>query len=495
MRAVHQVRHPMPLHPYLGHAQSHKASRVSSGLICRTLVVRWLLIPNSNHRNQYIKELEERLEEMEQELQRARNLNAKTQAQANETSFEPLSPPGGSSQVLPPGDEQLPGLEDSLLEPYLDPSDPALAQLLVAPAHPTWLDLPPKPDARALVEEAFKSFIHYFPIFDEIKFMKCFEYGYESAGFIDLAWWASVNVALSLGHVFRHIRSGPQSRDDDMALSYGYVQNAMGVVPELMGRQDSLAAVQVLLGIILILEGTPNSQMCSVLITTAMGLAHSMGLHRKDRDPPGLSPTGLEERRNAFWIAYWIEKNISFLQRKASMQDDDDIDVELPMGTVSAPHQLTPLGHEAASAPASINIFNSRIGLAIIQGQIYKRLFSVAATTRQTEDLRAASAAELNELLATWRSSVPFAFEEASLTQLRLPLPEDVLQIIILHTVYVNCVITVGRYLPLPPQSDPDTGDFCCYALPTDESIALVESRKVVQLLHKIPRGRHAFIW
>ncbi|KAK9772816.1 putative Fungal-specific transcription factor domain-containing protein [Seiridium cardinale] len=430
--------------------------------------------------NEYIIELEERVKEMEGQLQIAYELNF----QAGRPPHQPTNP-GNILHDLLSGNHQI---QDPNLAFWNEPSpnlmDLVVPQRNIVSSFPRYLDLPSKSSALILIEEGFRSFNRYFPIFDEQKFIKSFDARYSAAGFQDLAWWASVNVALSMGHTFRAIRTS-QSKHD-MALSYGYIQNVLGVVSQLIALPDSLAAIQSLLGTILILEGTPKSQMCPVLMATAMGMAQALGLHRRDRDPPGLSLLEIEERRNVFWIAYWMEKNISCLRRQASVQDDDDIDVELPTGTVSEPHLLS-------HGPATINILNSRIGLAIIQGQIYKRLFSVQAE-RQCEAQRAAAALELSGLLACWRASVPFDFEESSMTSLCLPLPEDVLQIIILHTVYANSVITVDRHIPQRGNPSAGPADIYTYTLPS-ESVCLIDSRKAIQLLQKIPRGKYAFIW
>ncbi|KAK6067514.1 fungal specific transcription factor domain-containing protein [Seiridium cupressi] len=431
-------------------------------------------------RNEYIIELEERVKEMEGQLQIAYKLNV----QAGRPPLQPTSPRNILPDLLS-GHHQIqhPNMS-SWNEPSLNLMDLVVPKRNIAPYFPRYLDLPSKSSALILIEEGFRSFNRYFPIFDEQKFMTSFDARYSAAGLQDLAWWACVNVALSMGHAFRAIRTSRSKHD--MALSYGYIQNVLGVVSQLIALPGSLAVIQALLGTILILEGTPNSQMCPVLMATAMGMTQAMGLHRRDRDPPGLSLSEIEERRNVFWIAYWIEKNISCLRRQASVQDDDDIDVELPTGIVSEPHLLS-------HGPATINILNSRIGLAIIQGQIYKRLFSVQAQ-RQSKAQRAAAALDLSGLLACWRASVPFDFEESSMTSLRLPLPEDVLQIIILHTVYANSVITVDRHLPQRGNPAAGPADIYTYTLPS-ESVCLIDSRKAIQLLQKIPRGKYAFVW
>lgn len=62
--------------------------------------------------------------------------------------------------------------------------------------------------------------------------------------------------------------------------SWVYFQTAFAVVGQLMTMHVTLWSVQALLGMALVLQGTPNQGPVSLLVSAAMKLAHRMGLHK-----------------------------------------------------------------------------------------------------------------------------------------------------------------------------------------------------------------------
>ncbi|KAK6336408.1 hypothetical protein TWF696_001966 [Orbilia brochopaga] len=401
--------------------------------------------------------------------------------------------------------------------------------LTLLPHRPTIVHLPSKSCALILINQTFESFNRYFPLFDQTSFLRSFhaKYSPDASFDDDPTWWASINVVFALGYLFRAMRTLDRHEND---LACSYTQNALWVVAELIALPRSLPAIQSLLGIAIALEGTPHSQLCSVVIATAMRLAHAMQLHRRTEDQT-LTAAEIEERRNVFWIAYCMDRNIAYLNRQPSLQDDDDIDVELPAGIISQPLLFD--DDHRPGARTSINLFNSRIALAIIQGQIYKRLYSVRAA-RETPAQRAVAAAHLDAILACWRTSVPFEFGRNTVTALEIPIDECILHTIILRLVYVECLITVRRHMQ--PETDSATAASGAYVLPQTppaqatlenvcatihrhlpgepddlprcplsgsqrstlveaENLCLSESREAVKLIQKLPKGDYACVW
>lgn len=340
-------------------------------------------------------------------------------------------------------------------------------------AHREFRELPSKSIALALIEEAFRSFNSSFPIFDQTSFIGFVHERYSSSGPDDPGWWACINVVFALAHRFRAMRTLDTPKENGEAC--GYMQNALAVVSELTMLHNSLPAVQALLGMTIVLQGTPNPRLCSVLIAAAMRLAQTMGLHRKNLNP-SLTETEIEQRKRVFWIAYFLDKDMSLRTRQPPAQDDDDMDIELPSHTISD----MPLNGNGTS---TVNFFNCRIGLAIIQGQVYKRLYSAKAL-RQPEGEQLLAAQELNSCLAAWRNSVPIDFEEDRLTTLQAPIAPDLLHKIILRFTYVNCLITIHRPFH---NTDRATAAF--------DNHCVNEARKAVNLIYITPQGDYACAW
>lgn len=349
---------------------------------------------------------------------------------------------------------------------------------------PLFHELPTKPAALELVKDSFRSFYRFFPLFDEQEFLQQFRNHYTGACPSDPSWWACINVVLSLAHRFRAMRTGDPTYEN--AQSSGYIHNALAVVSELNMLHQSLPAVQALVGIAIALQASPNPHAASVLIAAAMRLAQAMGLHRKT-EKPGLTEAQIEQRRRVFWIAYFLDKDISLRMGQPFAQDDEDMDTELPTGTR---FELS----LCSDGPRTINFFNSRIGLAVIQGQIYKRLYSVQAT-RQSAAQKAAVAQELMRILSYWKSGVPVDFEYDLVGPKQTPLTAEFLHMLILRFTYVQCLVMIDRHLPPMEQLPVDAALETQSAYTFSESLCIVESRKAIRLIQMTPHGDYACVW
>ncbi|KAG8166107.1 hypothetical protein KVR01_004659 [Diaporthe batatas] len=267
--------------------------------------------------------------------------------------------------------------------------------------------------------------------------------------------------------------------------SCGYIHNALAVVSELSVLPQSLPAIQALLGMAIILQGSPNPQASSVLTAAAVRLAQAMGLHRRAQGKD-LSVRQVEQRKRVFWAAYLLDKDISLRMGQPFAQDDDDMDAELPS---EDPTELPfiNLGNNLRR----ISFFNSRIGLAVIQGQVYKRLYSVQAT-RQSEAQKNIVANELSSVLSFWRSSVPIDFEDGFATAFQAPLPVIFVHMLILRFTYVNCLVMIDQHRP-PQAPGPDLALYGTF-MPA-ESPCVLESRKAIRLIKLTPPGDYACVW
>jgi hypothetical protein len=251
--------------------------------------------------------------------------------------------------------------------------------------------LPPKDRVLNLVEKSLQGFHPAYPLFDKARFMSVFDSLDTSVN--DPGRWACLNVVLALTSQFQH--GTAQDMEEDCE-TWGYFQTAFAVVGQLMTMHVTLWSVQALLGMALVIQGTPNQGPVSLLISAAMKLAHRMGLHKRCQNP-NISAAEIEERKRVFWIAYSLDKDLSLQMGQPLAQDDDDMDVELPSEIDSS------LIYPGEST--RMNFFNFRARLAMIQGQIYKRLYSVKATKQAVAE-RVVAATELEAMLQSWRASV-----------------------------------------------------------------------------------------
>jgi len=343
--------------------------------------------------------------------------------------------------------------------------------------------LPPKDRVLSLVEKSFQGFHPAYPLFDKARFMSVFDSLDTSVN--DPGRWACLNVVLALTPQFQH--GTAQDMEEDCE-AWGYFQTAFEVVGQLMTMHVTLWSVQALLGMALVIQGTPNQGPVSFLVSAAMKLAHRMGLHKRCQNP-NISAAEIEERKRVFWIAYSLDKDLSVRMGQPSAQDDDDMDVELPSEVDSS------LIYPGEST--GMNFFNFRVRLATIQGQIYKRLYSVKATKQAVAE-RVVAATELEAMLQSWRASVPIEFMQDDYGPfLQMPASGTIRQPIILQLLYFNSLAIVYNSLPAQPRYRElgGTGDPMEFQLLSAPLTYATEARKAIKLLQITPRRRYACIW
>ena len=335
----------------------------------------------------------------------------------------------------------------------------------------------------SLVEKSFQGFHLAYPLFDKARFMSVFDSLDTSVN--DPGRWACLNVVLALTPQFQH---GPAQDMKEDGETRGYFQTAFALVGQLMTMHVTLWSVQALLGIALVIQGTPSQGPVSLLISAAMKLAHRMGLHKRCQNP-NVSAAEIEERKRVFWIAYSLDKDLSLQMGQPSAQDDDDMDVELPSEIDSS------LIYPGESP--RMDFFYFRVRLAMIQGQIYKRLYSVKATKQAVAE-RVVAARELEAMLQSWRASVPIEFMQDDYGQLlQMPTLGTVRHPIILQLFYFNSLAIVYKSLPALPRYRElrGTGDPMEFQLLSASLIFATEARKAIKLLQVTPRRRYACIW
>ncbi|KAH7351362.1 fungal-specific transcription factor domain-containing protein [Rhexocercosporidium sp. MPI-PUGE-AT-0058] len=327
--------------------------------------------------------------------------------------------------------------------------------------------LPGRDEAQLLIQETFSSFNSAFPIFDATNFQKSFESSYEDKDPDNPAWRACLNVVFAFAHRFRAMKTGNIIEEDVHAC--GYLQNALVLVGELSMLTNELMAVQALLGMAILLQGTPNPEPGPILISMAVRIAQGMKLHRRGQQHGIAAAAEMEQRKCVFWLLYIYDKDISIRTHNPPAQDDDDIDIDLPIETID-------LHNDRLN---EVNFYNNHIGLSIIQGQIYKQLLSTRAQ-KSSEIDRLRNAKQLVTVLEAWKQSIPcILLVENFNTTHEAPSFFILLHSIILKFTYFHTLETVRSQAHI---ANLDT-------------LCLVEARESMQLLQLLPQGDFAYVW
>jgi len=359
---------------------------------------------------------------------------------------------------------------------------------------PIFRPLPPKPEALSLLQDYFDNFNCIFPLFHQPTFMHLVQMQYSAEPYQGSGWWASLNCALAIAHRLRVMSNLVPQDEDEKA--WGYLKNAIGVFPELTMRNTDLLSVQALLGMALFLQGTPNPQPTFLLVSAAMRLAQSIGLHKRGTGF-NLNPIEIEQRKRVFWIAYMLDKDLCLRAGRPPAQDDDDMNVELPDADPADNIGNIPL----ADGKGKMNLFRVMCEFATIESEVYKRLYSVQAT-KQSDGELLNTIGELDQKLEEWKDSIPIDYRpEHDINASHTPL---ILHVVMLHLTYYNCLTTIHR---MSVHHGYWTSRLANYAIQglnarplnprvfSSAALCTAAARASVSLLKYVPQGDFACVW
>ncbi|OJD19708.1 hypothetical protein AJ78_00331 [Emergomyces pasteurianus Ep9510] len=354
--------------------------------------------------------------------------------------------------------------------------------------------LPPREEALSLFKDYFENFNCVFPLFHEPTFMHLVERQYSRDPYEGSGWWASMNVVLAIAHRLRVMSNLVPQEEDKKA--WLYLKNAMGVLTELTMRNTDLLSVQALIGMSLFLQGTPNPQPTFFLVAAAIRLSHSIGLHKRGSGF-GLNSIELEQRKRVFWIAYILDKDICLRSGRPPVQDDDDMNVELPSEDPPDNIGNVPL----SDGKGKLNLFRLMCIFATIESKVYKQLYSTKAS-RQSDGELLNTIGELDRELEEWKDSIPIDFRpEHEIKATHRPL---ILHIVVLHFAYYNCLTTIHR---MSVHHGYWTSRLSNYAIQglnarplnprvfSSAVLCVSAARASIHLIKYIPQGDFACVW
>ena len=404
--------------------------------------------------------------------------NTSGQASHVHSSAESLASAGAS---FSPNPSNLGVSIDSSTESVADSSIPAHTGGTVR-------DLPPMHVVFPLIQDFFDYFNSILPLFDQPSFVQCTKNLYSPTAPDDVGPWAALNVALALSHRLR-ATSIQRRRQEDQQASH-YLRNAQSVIDQLSVRDTDLLGIQSLIGMTIFFQGTADLAPASILIATAVRLAHRLGIHR-EQNYEGLDPREALQRRRVFWLVYFLDKDISFAILQPPILHDDDFDTELPS---SEPDLMT------FDGTSGINFLRLRVEMALIQQKVYRNLYSLQSS-KQTGDERLLHMWEMDGLLRDWKRKIPAAFQpEALVTSLDRP---AIVHLVILHMTYFNCIVHVHRLLSMDESwtgsimeaADTEASSLAEQTRSPTWSFVVSEARTALKLLPLMPQGDYICIW
>ncbi|KAJ0420293.1 hypothetical protein BJY00DRAFT_313232 [Aspergillus carlsbadensis] len=151
------------------------------------------------------------------------------------------------------------------------------------------------------------------------------------------AWYALRNTVYAGGcSVVLSRESGPEAFARAQAQSWAYFENALSVHTDLVYVRSDLLAIQALMAMAFYAEGFGNPALEYMLVSNAVRLAQSKGLHRQQ--PPhslAISEDDRLERAWLFWVMYAYDKHVAFRSGRPSAISDEDVSCEIPNKAVA----------------------------------------------------------------------------------------------------------------------------------------------------------------
>ncbi|KAK2029631.1 fungal-specific transcription factor domain-containing protein [Colletotrichum zoysiae] len=298
--------------------------------------------------------------------------------------------------------------------------------------------LPPLEDMMPIIEEYFSRYNAIMPLFDQKTFMRMLSEWYSPSSQHSAAVWAAINIVMALGYRCSLKEPGNvETLRDDQKVLY-HMRNAQSAVSDLVTREEDLLGVQVLVGMVILFQGTKDPKPASVVIGTAIRLAHRMQLH--DKESMSFFPAEVaRQRARVFWMAYIMDKDISLRSKTPSFQLDADIDLALP-----EPYPEDGAGILAAKNGSKFNVFRARVELSHMAGKVYDLLYSTRARKASKQELQSRRA-KLESMLETWHGNIPPEFRMESMLDNVEALPA-VHMTLLYHNYFVVTVTTHGIY-------------------------------------------------
>ena len=166
--------------------------------------------------------------------------------------------------------------------------------------------LPDRKDILPIIEHYFQKANCIIPLFDQFSFMQLFNDWYTIPASRTRVNWAAIQVVLALGLRTAGSKAG-ELCPNSVKMADAYLNEAQSALPELVTRDGDILGLQVLLGIVFLLQYSSDQKPASVVIVSAMRLVHRLELHSTLSAQHRTSEEATQRSR-VFWIAYALDK-------------------------------------------------------------------------------------------------------------------------------------------------------------------------------------------
>ena len=310
---------------------------------------------------------------------------------------------------------------------------------------PKAMILPPLEQVLPIIQIYFQNFNSVLPLFHTDTLLRLVNDCYSVEPLQrDPVIWAAINVVLALARRYNFAAT------HDVPSSAACLSRAESVLSRVVLGDIKLLNIQVLVGMVMLLQASQELKPALVLIATTIRLAHAIGLHDRVYSEH-LSSLHARQRAYVFWLAYILDKDLSMRSKQPSIQIDDDINLDLPSPTILQ-HNLEQgeinnnddaIGViTAVDGTLKMNYFTARIQLATVEGGVYDYIYSTRSRKRSPEE-RSRALQSVACALEQWKSSIPPEFN--ALAGSRRVAPSMLRFLGVLHSTSLACTTLTNQ--------------------------------------------------
>ncbi|OQU99364.1 Fungal specific transcription factor domain-containing protein [Cladophialophora immunda] len=268
------------------------------------------------------------------------------------------------------------------------------------------------------------------PAFEQ-KLRAQFESKQPSGSGQDAAWYALRNTIYAAGcRITLSEGAYPSAFLEARTQAWRYFENALSVHTDLIYGRSGITAIQALLVMAFFAEALGSPALEYMLLSNAVRLAQSKGLHLQANKALQLRDEDAALRNVIWWNLYMYDKHLAYRSGRPSAIDDDDISCPIP--TVVIPgHQL------------NLEFFRNTVNHAKISSLVLKRLSTVKAMQQSPEDTLTVVQDLHQELLAWYESLAPCFRSSPPYRAKSLPLGIQPQHVIFTRFIYSGSLIAM----------------------------------------------------
>ncbi len=271
--------------------------------------------------------------------------------------------------------------EQTTLQSFMSPAPEAELPLVNGSCASTKCYLPPPEDGYLLLQEFLHDFNSRIPLFAPQSLQTLFRDCYSGANEgVPLAW-VIVYATMAITHRLRAMSLFATPIDTPQGM--WYLEMCLTRLPELLMGPPSLKLVQASLCLCFLLQTSNHRQRAELFASTALHMAQSLGYNELPSIP--LVDTVLvREQGYVFWVAFFLDVNMSLGHQQPSSQRLADIATPLPSQDMVDWWDVE--NNTVKTCEWNLNIFSLHGSLAMIEAEASEKLFSVEARKRSPLD-------------------------------------------------------------------------------------------------------------